>query len=49
MEEQPLITYQHVSISLQGQEILSDINFELKKGEFIYLIGKVGSGKSTSP
>ena len=24
MEEQPLITYQHVSISLQGQEILSD-------------------------
>lgn len=47
MEEQPLITYQHVSISLQGQEILSDINFELKKGEFIYLIGKVGSGKST--
>lgn len=47
MEAQPLITYQHVSISLQGQEILSDINFELKKGEFIYLIGKVGSGKST--
>lgn len=47
MEEQPLITYQHVSISLQGQEILSDVNFELKKGEFVYLIGKVGSGKST--
>lgn len=47
MEVQPLITYQHVSISLQGQEILSGINFELKKGEFIYLIGKVGSGKST--
>lgn len=47
MEEQPLITYQHVSISLQGQEILSDVNFELKKGEFAYLIGKVGSGKST--
>ena len=47
MEAQPLITYNHVSISLQGQEILSDINFELKKGEFIYLIGKVGSGKST--
>lgn len=47
MEAQPLITYQHVSISLQGQEILSDVNFELKKGEFVYLIGKVGSGKST--
>lgn len=47
MEEQPLISYQHVNVSLQGQEILSDINLELRKGEFVYLIGKVGSGKST--
>lgn len=47
MEEQPLISYQHVNVSLQGQEILSDVNLELRKGEFVYLIGKVGSGKST--
>ncbi|WP_417130048.1 cell division ATP-binding protein FtsE [Phocaeicola sp.] len=47
MEEQPLISYQHVNVSLQGQEILSDVNLELRKGEFSYLIGKVGSGKST--
>ena len=46
MEEQPLISYQHVNVSLQGQEILSDVNLELRKGEFVYLIGKVGSGKS---
>lgn len=32
---------------MQGQEILSDVNLELRKGEFVYLIGKVGSGKST--
>ena len=47
MEEQPLLSYQHVNVSLQGQEILSDVNLELRKGEFVYLIGKVGSGKST--
>ena len=47
MEVQPLISYQHVNVSLQGQEILSDVNLELRKGEFVYLIGKVGSGKST--
>ena len=34
-------------MSLQGQGILSDVNLELRKGEFVYLIGKVGSGKST--
>ena len=28
-------------------EILEDINFELNKGEFVYLIGKVGSGKTS--
>jgi len=26
---------------------LEDINFELNKGEFVYLIGKVGSGKTS--
>jgi cell division transport system ATP-binding protein len=26
---------------------LNDINFELHKGEFVYLIGKVGSGKTS--
>ena len=27
--------------------ILSDINFEMNKGDFVYLIGKTGSGKSS--
>jgi cell division transport system ATP-binding protein len=27
--------------------ILSDINFEMSKGDFVYLIGKTGSGKSS--
>ena len=44
---EPIIRYQNVSISLQGLELLENINFELNKGEFVYLIGKVGSGKTS--
>lgn len=47
MEDQTLISYQHVSIHQQEQSILNDVSFNLNKGEFVYLIGKVGSGKST--
>lgn len=31
----------------QGELILSDLNFDINAGEFIYLIGRVGSGKSS--
>ena len=44
---EPIIRYQNVSICQQGLEILEGINFELNKGEFVYLIGKVGSGKTS--
>ena len=27
--------------------VLSDVNFEMQKGDFVYLIGKTGSGKSS--
>ena len=44
---EPIIRYQDVCVSLQGLEILEGINFELNQGEFVYLIGKVGSGKTS--
>ena len=47
MEEQPLIVYKGVDINQQELGVLNNVNFELKKGEVVYLIGKVGSGKST--
>ena len=47
MSEAPLISYSNVSIWQQEQEILENINFSINPGEFVYLIGKVGSGKST--
>lgn len=47
MSEGALITYSNVSIWQQEQEILENISFNINPGEFVYLIGKVGSGKST--
>lgn len=42
-----LIRYKDVRIQQQGTDILEDVNLELSKGEFVYLIGKVGSGKTS--
>ena len=44
---EPLIRYQNVSIRQQDVEILNNVYLELNKGEFVYLIGKVGSGKTS--
>lgn len=44
---EPLIRYRNVSICQEDVEILNDVNLELGKGEFVYLIGKVGSGKTS--
>jgi cell division transport system ATP-binding protein len=35
------------SIWQQDHLVLSDVNLSVRKGEFIYLVGKVGSGKSS--
>ncbi len=40
------IYMKNVSLSYE-KTILTDINLEIKKGEFVYLIGKTGAGKST--
>lgn len=42
-----IVDYKEVGISRDGNNILQDLNIQIKKGEFVYLIGKVGSGKST--
>lgn len=47
MENQILVNYKHVNIYQQEQLVLRDVNLQLVTGEFIYLLGKVGSGKST--
>ena len=42
-----LIDYQNVSIYQADKCVLKSINFHVDEGEFAYLIGKVGSGKSS--
>lgn len=42
-----LIEYKNVEIHQGENIVLSDVNLAIDKGEFIYLLGKVGCGKST--
>lgn len=42
-----LIKYTDVTICQQELSVLEHVDLELKKGELVYLIGKVGSGKTS--
>ncbi|MCA0362448.1 MAG: ATP-binding cassette domain-containing protein [Bacteroidetes bacterium] len=42
-----VISLKNAYIFQKENLILSDVNFEIKQGEFVYLIGKTGSGKSS--
>ena len=42
-----LIDYQQATIYQQDKQILADVDFHVENGEFIYIVGKVGSGKSS--
>ncbi|WP_108307133.1 amino acid ABC transporter ATP-binding protein [Metalysinibacillus jejuensis] len=42
-----VIDIKHLSKSFGSNEVLKDVNFEVKKGEVVTLIGSSGSGKST--
>ncbi|WPQ62407.1 ATP-binding cassette domain-containing protein [Chitinophaga sancti] len=45
--EQPIIQLSNVNIYQGNSLILSDVNITVNKGEFVYLIGKTGTGKSS--
>ncbi|WP_165024476.1 MULTISPECIES: cell division ATP-binding protein FtsE [unclassified Dysgonomonas] len=42
-----IVEYKGVELDRDGNVILSDINVSICEGDFVYLIGKVGAGKST--
>ena len=44
---EPILFLRNVTIYQEEKVILSNINLEVNHGEFIYLIGKTGSGKSS--
>ncbi|MBT4709510.1 MAG: ATP-binding cassette domain-containing protein [Flavobacteriaceae bacterium] len=43
----PIVDLKNININHDEKNILSDISLSVRKGEFIYLIGKTGSGKSS--
>ena len=43
----PIVFLKNVNISQNNTPILTNINLTIKKGEFIYFIGKTGVGKSS--
>jgi len=42
-----IIELKGVSVFQKNNLVLSDVNFEMERGEFCYLIGKTGTGKSS--
>ena len=47
MTTESIISLENVSIFQQKNLILNNVDFSVNKGEFVYLIGKTGSGKSS--
>ena len=42
-----IVDYRNVELSRKELIVLKDVSLKISRGEFVYLIGKVGSGKST--
>lgn len=42
-----MINYRNISIQRNGVTIVHNATFSIAKGEFVYLLGRVGSGKSS--
>ena len=43
----PLVQFENATIIQNKQTILSDVNIEVQEGDFTFLIGKTGTGKSS--
>ena len=46
-KDRPIIYFEHADIYNSGSLVISDLTMSIGKGEFVYIIGKVGSGKTT--
>ena len=42
-----ILSFKNVHVSQDGGPTLQDVSLELNQGDFVYLVGKSGSGKST--
>ncbi|MEG1498615.1 MAG: ATP-binding cassette domain-containing protein [Bacteroidales bacterium] len=46
-QNQAVIVAQNLDVYQKKVRILSDVNLQINRGEFVYLIGKTGTGKSS--
>ncbi|MBI9093598.1 MAG: sugar ABC transporter ATP-binding protein [Sphaerochaeta sp.] len=46
-KETPLLEMKHISKDFFGNQVLTDVNFSLRPGEILGLVGENGAGKST--
>jgi len=47
MNNQPIIHLEGIQIFQSGRSVLADVELKINPGEFVYIIGKTGSGKSS--
>src|SRR6185369_11122151 len=43
-----VIEFRNVSLNINGKQIVSDVSFAVKRGETLVLLGRSGSGKTTT-
>ena len=44
---EPVVSIKEATIFQETNTVVTNVNFEIGKGEFVYLIGRTGSGKSS--
>lgn len=44
---EPVVSLDYATIFQDGTPVLTDVSFEIGKGEFVFLVGRTGSGKSS--
>lgn len=44
---EPIVSIKNANIYQGSSLVLQDVSFEVNKGEFVYLVGKTGTGKSS--
>lgn len=47
MKQNLFLDFKNVEIKQQNEIILNDVNLKINQGEFVYFVGKTGSGKSS--
>jgi len=47
MDQNLILDFENVEIKQQNKIILNEVNLKINQGEFVYFVGKTGSGKSS--